>query len=51
MDDIHFEKLFEHFQKYIKLSPAFKEELQASLHKITFKKGELIHHADKIIKY
>ncbi|MFN4364788.1 Crp/Fnr family transcriptional regulator [Chryseobacterium hispalense] len=41
-------KLFQHFEKYIKLSETLKKELSNRVEPKTFKKGELVHHADKV---
>jgi CRP-like cAMP-binding protein len=40
--------LFQHFEKYIKLSDTLKGELSDRVHYKTFKKGELIHDADTV---
>jgi CRP-like cAMP-binding protein len=37
--------IFQHFEKYIKLSDALKKEITERLHFVTFKKAELIHDA------
>lgn len=42
------ETLFHHFEKYIKLSDDLKTALSDKLSFVTFKKGELVHHADKV---
>lgn len=47
MDD-QFGLLLEHFKHYIKVSDKLEKELRNNLHFKTFKKGELIHDADKI---
>ncbi|MBK9735979.1 MAG: hypothetical protein IPO92_13885 [Saprospiraceae bacterium] len=41
-------ELYSHFEKYIKLSDTLKSELTKRISFKTFKKGELIHNADKI---
>ncbi len=41
-------EIFRHFEKYIKLSDALKSELAGRLVFKSFKKGELIHNADRI---
>lgn len=41
-------KLFQHFEKYIKLSETLKKELSNRVEPKTFKKGELVHHADTV---
>ena len=40
--------LFRHFEKYIKLSDTLKSELAERITFKTFKKGELVHNADKV---
>jgi CRP-like cAMP-binding protein len=42
------DKLFQHFEKYIKLNDTLKSELANRITFKTFKKGELIHHADMV---
>jgi len=42
------EKIFEHFEKYIRLSPTLKSELSKALHFQSFEKGEMILNADTI---
>ena len=42
------EPLFFHFEKYIKLSPELKAALAERISLVKFKKGELVHDADKI---
>ena len=42
------ETLFQHFEKYIKLSDTLKSELTQRITFKTFKKGELVHNADVI---
>jgi CRP-like cAMP-binding protein len=44
------QSLFEHFEKYIKLSPVLKDALAERVHFVSFKKGEIIHNADNICK-
>ena len=41
-------EIFRHFEKYIKLSDVLRSELAGRVVFKTFKKAELIHHADKI---
>lgn len=38
----------QHFESYIKVSDALKSELTNRVHLVSFKKGELIHDADKV---
>ena len=40
--------LFQHFAQYIRLNDELKEEITRRMHSQTFKKGTLIHDADKI---
>jgi len=40
--------LFQHFEKYIKLSDALKLALNKRVTFVSFKKGELVHDADKV---
>lgn len=40
--------LFQHFERYIGLSDDLKVALEARITFVSFKKGELVHHADKI---
>jgi CRP-like cAMP-binding protein len=40
--------LFQHFEKYIKLNDTLKSELAKRITFKTFKKGELVHDADRI---
>lgn len=40
--------LFQHFEKYISLSGELKDALQARITSVSFKKGELVHDADKV---
>ena len=42
------EKLFRHFENYIKLNDELKAALSNRISFVSFKKGEIIHHADKI---
>ncbi|MEM0577386.1 Crp/Fnr family transcriptional regulator [Flavobacterium polysaccharolyticum] len=42
------EKLFRHFENYIKLNDGLKAALSNKISFVSFKKGEIIHHADKI---
>lgn len=42
------DRLFRHFEQYIRLSDALKSALAASVHFRTFKKGELVHDAAHI---
>jgi CRP-like cAMP-binding protein len=42
--------LFRHFEKYIRLNEALKNELAHRVHFKTFKKGTLVHHADNICR-
>lgn len=42
------EILFRHFEKYIKLSDELKSTLEDRISYISFKKGELVHDADKV---
>jgi CRP-like cAMP-binding protein len=42
------EEIFKHFEKYIKLSNSLKSELANRIVFKTFKKGELVHHADTV---
>ncbi len=44
------EEVFQHFEKYIKLSDPLKKELAGRMVPKTFKKGELVHNADTICK-
>lgn len=43
-------EIFQHFEKYIKLSDTLKSELAERIVPIVFKKGELVHNADAICK-
>lgn len=43
-------EIFQHFEKYIKLSPELKQELAKRILPKTFKKGQLVHRADTICK-
>lgn len=43
-----FESFFQHFEKYIKLSDELKAALTDRISYVSFKKGELIHDADKV---
>ncbi|RPD41467.1 Crp/Fnr family transcriptional regulator [Chitinophaga barathri] len=40
--------LYQHFEQYIRLSPALREELENRVTVQSFKKGELLHDADKV---
>jgi CRP-like cAMP-binding protein len=40
--------LFQHFEKYIKLNDALKSALDERLSFVRFRKGELVHDADKV---
>lgn len=42
------EHFFQHFEQYIKLSDELKSALAERISYVTFKKGELVHDADKI---
>lgn len=42
------ESLFQHFEKYIRLSEDLKLALEALVAIVSFKKGELVHDADKV---
>jgi len=42
------ENIFDHFEKYIKLSEELKPELEKRIKHIVFKKGELVLNADQI---
>lgn len=42
------ERFFQHFEQYIKLSAELKSALVERINYVTFKKGELVHDADKI---
>lgn len=42
------EKLFSHFEKYIRLSDELKAALEERMHFTQFKKGELVHDADSV---
>lgn len=42
------DEIFRHFEKYIRLSDTLKTELENRLIFKTFKKGELVHDADKV---
>ena len=44
----HTEEIFQHFEKYIKLSNALKTELVNRVEFKVFKKSDLVHHADTI---
>jgi len=44
------DEIFQHFEKYIKLSDTLKCELGKRIVFKTFKKGELVHNADTICK-
>ena len=44
----HKEEIFQHFEKYIKLSNVLKTELANRVVFKVFKKSELVHHADTI---
>ena len=44
----HTDKIFNHFEKYIKLSDTLKTELASRITINSFKKGKLIHDADTI---
>ena len=44
------EEIFQHFEKYIRLSNTLKKELAERIVFKSFKKGELIHNADSICK-
>jgi CRP-like cAMP-binding protein len=44
------DEIFQHFEKYIKLSDTLKCELGKRITFKTFKKGELVHNADTICK-
>jgi CRP-like cAMP-binding protein len=44
------EEIFQHFEKFIKLSDTLKHELATRITFKTFKKGELVHNADNICK-
>ncbi len=44
------DEIFKHFEQYIQLSDPLKEELAKRVVPKTFKKGDLLHHADKICK-
>lgn len=46
----HTDKVLQHFEKYITLSSVLKTELANRVAFKVFKKGELIHHADKVCK-
>ena len=46
----HTEDIFQHFEKYIKLSNALKTELDTRVVFKVFKKSEIIHNADTICK-
>lgn len=43
-------EIFQHFEKYIKLSDTLKSELANRIAPKIFKKGELVHNADTICK-
>jgi CRP-like cAMP-binding protein len=40
--------IYQHFESYIKVSAALKSELTNRIHVVSFKKGELVHNADKV---
>ncbi|MBB4807134.1 CRP-like cAMP-binding protein [Chryseobacterium defluvii] len=42
------DKVFQHFEKYIKLSNSLRSELTNRITFKTFKKGELVHHEDSV---
>lgn len=42
------ENIFEHFEKFIKLSEQLKSELEKKLHRVVFKKGEMVLNADRV---
>jgi len=42
--------LLQHFSQYIKLSDALKEAITARVQQRTYKKGEILHHADNICR-
>lgn len=42
------DKLFKHFEKYIKLNDELKVALIDKITFVSFKKGDLVHNADKI---
>ena len=46
----HTEEIFQHFEKYIKLSNALKTELATRVVFKVFKKSEIVHNADTICK-
>lgn len=42
------DKIFAHFEKYIKLSDSLKTELSNRIEMVSFVKGEMVHNADSI---
>lgn len=44
----HTDDIYRHFLKYIKLSEALKADLARCITIVSFRKGELVHNADKI---
>ena len=44
------DKLFKHFEKYIKLNDELKVALIDKITFVSFKKGDLVHNADKYVQ-